>query len=99
MARVQDREIKWRCSLHCEYDDLPEPWSDGPACKRHGLMLRPVVKLPALECETCGNIGIDGGGGIACEGRALDKPHSSRPMRMIWLTAWADGIRERLGDQ
>lgn len=98
MARVQDIEIRWRCSLHCEYDELPEPWDKLPACERHGLPLRPIVKIPALECTTCGRISVDSGGGTLCEGRAMEARHAGRPMRMIWLTAWTDGERERLRD-
>lgn len=100
MADVPANEQLWMCE-DCGAEYKRAPVIDiGPhaslmcSCGATNT-IREFVRMPGLRCPQCFHVSIDQGGGIACEGRAMDRLHFSRPKELVWLIARVEEAREK----
>lgn len=99
MAEVPANEQMWMCS-ECgrEYTKAPlinvgRHASLACSCGATNT-IEEFVRMPGLRCSQCFSVGIDQGGGTACEGRGMGKLHPRRGKDLVWLVARVDEHRE-----
>jgi DNA-directed RNA polymerase subunit RPC12/RpoP len=97
MAEVPAPEQMWTCgSCGREYDQPPElAGTDAISCGCGEInTLQEWIRLPGLRCSTCHRISVDEGGGTACGGLDMSKPHPLKPTDRIWIVGRIEGARE-----